>query len=124
MTLNERISEIISTEGLNAKQFAERAGIKPSTISNMMNGRNNPSLDVMQRILSAFPDISSDWLICGKGPMSRTANDENTSSSAVVTSNIHVATNKIAEEPISDSPAARTIERIMIFYSDGTYEER
>ena len=37
-----------------------------------MSGRNNPSLDVVGKILRSFEEIDSDWLILGKGKMFRT----------------------------------------------------
>jgi transcriptional regulator with XRE-family HTH domain len=72
MNERQRLEQIIESEGLTAKQFAEEVGIQAGTISNIVNGRNNPSLDVMQRVLNRFRTISSDWLILGVGSMYRT----------------------------------------------------
>ena len=69
MTEKERMVQVIETQGMNAKSFAEAVGIQSSTVSNILTGRNNPSLDVMQRILRRFPTLNSDWLILGKGEM-------------------------------------------------------
>lgn len=67
--MKDRISEIMMKEGLSATQFAEKIGISASSLSHILNGRNNPSLDVVTRIHSAFPQISTDWLIYGTGTM-------------------------------------------------------
>lgn len=44
-------------------------GVQRSSISHILSGRNRPSLDFVQKILKVFPDIRSEWLVMGKGPM-------------------------------------------------------
>ncbi|PLX00278.1 MAG: hypothetical protein C0593_01230 [Marinilabiliales bacterium] len=60
-----RIKTIMDREGVNASQLAEKLGIQRSTLSHILAGRNNPSLDVVYKILDAFPDISAEWLLKG-----------------------------------------------------------
>lgn len=38
----------MQAEGLNATQFASEIGIKTPTLSHILSGRNNPSLDVLK----------------------------------------------------------------------------
>lgn len=71
LTEKERIEKIILDEGLTSGQFAVEIGIQNSTLSHILNNRNNPSLDVIKKILNRFPNISSDWLISGKGSIYR-----------------------------------------------------
>ena len=56
---------------MTSGQFAAEIGVQNSTLSHILNNRNNPSLDVLKKILSRFPDISTDWLILGQGSMLR-----------------------------------------------------
>lgn len=70
-TEKDRIIKVMEKEGLNATQFAAEIGIKAPTLSHILNGRNNPSLDVLKRILDRYRTISSDWLILGIGAMYR-----------------------------------------------------
>jgi transcriptional regulator with XRE-family HTH domain len=65
----ERIKKIMGYEGLKPGEFAEQIGINRSAMSHIMNKRNNPSLDVINRILSRYPYINSDWLLRGEGEM-------------------------------------------------------
>ena len=67
----DRIKKIMQTEELNSAQFAAEIGIQGSTLSHILNGRNNPSLDVHKKILNRFRSVSSDWLILGVGSMYR-----------------------------------------------------
>jgi transcriptional regulator with XRE-family HTH domain len=67
--MNERIQLILKTKNISASRFADEIGVQRSSISHIISGRNNPSLDFIQKILKRFPDINSDWLIFGKGIM-------------------------------------------------------
>lgn len=67
-----RIEQIMKEFSLSATEFSERVGISLSVLSHIMSGRNNPSLDVVGKILRSFEEIDSDWLILGKGKMFRT----------------------------------------------------
>jgi transcriptional regulator with XRE-family HTH domain len=65
----ERLKAVMDSEGMNAKQFAMEVGISAGTLSNILSGRNRPSLDVMQAVLYRFRQVRSDWLILGSGSM-------------------------------------------------------
>lgn len=67
--LRNRIEELINSENLSYTQFARKIGIQGTIISHIMNGRNKPSLDVVQKILINFKNVSYEWLISGVGDM-------------------------------------------------------
>ncbi|MBO5828009.1 MAG: helix-turn-helix transcriptional regulator [Paludibacteraceae bacterium] len=67
--LRNRIKELINSENLSYTQFARKIGIQGTIISHIMNGRNKPSLDVVQKILINFKNVSYEWLISGVGDM-------------------------------------------------------
>ena len=71
MDEKERIEKIMQQEEMNSAVFAAEIGIQGSTLSHILNGRNNPSLDVLKKILNRFRTLSSDWLILGVGSMYR-----------------------------------------------------
>lgn len=71
MDEKERIERIMLKEEMNSAVFANEIGIQGSTLSHILNGRNNPSLDVLKKILNRFRTVSSDWLILGVGSMYR-----------------------------------------------------
>ena len=72
MNERERIEALMKALNVSARQFAAEIRVKPSTISNMMGGRNNPSYDVIKRILERYPTLNPEWLIAGRGEMWRT----------------------------------------------------
>ena len=65
--MKERIIQIMEHEGLSSSKFAEEIDIQRSAMSHILSGRNNPSLDVLLKILKKFTYIDSDWLLFGKG---------------------------------------------------------
>ncbi len=149
-TERERLLKLMQTEGMNAKQFAVEVGIQAGTISNIVNGRNKPSLEVMQKVLHRFRTIQSDWLILGSGSMYRPVGEqpnmtlfddqpvepamvppikeETLQTTAIPTPNNPPSdAQPPAKETLSfsqqtENAPAKKVEKIVIFYSDGTYE--
>lgn len=133
MNERQRLEQVIEHEQMTAKQFAAEVGIQAGTISNILSGRNNPSLDVMQRVLNRFRTLSSDWLILGVGSMYR-QNGEGPNNTLFDIKPVETEiastepTNKIQEKAQQPSvivtAPSKTVEKIIVFYSDGTFEER
>jgi len=135
MNERDRVLQVMQSEGMNAKQFCQEVGISPGTLSNITGGRNKPSLDVMQAILRRFRAISCDWLIMGVGTMYVSgARDEGMQSLFEVKNETTEMPKEVAKpsvvvnnSDISSTAApslSRTVDKILIFYSDGTFEER
>jgi len=67
--MKDRINLLIKAKNLTAAQFADEIGVQKSSISHIISGRNNASLDFIQKILLCYPEVSVDWLMFGKGPI-------------------------------------------------------
>lgn len=93
--MQNKIQEILKSQNLTQAKFAERLGIQASAVSHLLSGRNGASFDVIQRILTAFPEINPDWLILEKGEMYRNEVEQ------TINQNVTVKTNKI--EPLQRS---------------------
>ena len=65
----ERIRNLLETRQLTPTQFADLIGVARPIVSHVLSGRNKPSLEVVQRILAALPELSMPWLLNGAGPM-------------------------------------------------------
>ena len=151
MDLNKKIEQIIIDKGLSPSYFADTIGIQRSSISHILSGRNKPSLDIIQRILKVFPDIDRDWLLFDSDiPQQNTpqinrqhpVNQQNTRHNVheqtpreslkkiqaepnVVQIPVNVPIRRKIERPTVPSiSSGRLIERVMIFYTDGTFEEK
>ena len=69
----ERINLILKSRNLNAAQFADEIGVQRSSVSHILTGRNNASLDFLLKVLTRYPEIDTDWLLTGKGVMVRSS---------------------------------------------------
>jgi transcriptional regulator with XRE-family HTH domain len=136
----DRIKKIIRHEGLNAGSFADEIGVQKSSMSHILNGRNNPSLDFVIKTLTRFPDINPQWLLLGKGEMysnnaaeaptaSRQASGQDLFSTFDMESdnNEEVKETEIKpKEPENEKVALpkeeKYVSQILIFFSDSTYQ--
>ena len=103
--MKNRIAEIIKKEELTSLKFANLIGIQPSAVSHILSGRNNPSMDVIQKILNTFRTINSDWLILGVGAMYRETGETSKRQSVEVkiTPNKPQMPSLFADEPENDT---------------------
>lgn len=67
MNERERIELLMKCYGLTPSQLADRTGIQRASVSHIISGRNKPSLEVLQKIYEAFPELDLGWLMTGKG---------------------------------------------------------
>ena len=116
----------MSSLGLNARQFAAEIHVQPGTISNMMAGRNNPSLEVMKRIMERYPTLNPEWLIAGRGVMWRTEPGKDPGLFDAQAPDPKAPSARPAqkeEEPQVLAAPPKQIARIVVYYTDNTYEE-
>ncbi|MBI5219445.1 MAG: helix-turn-helix transcriptional regulator [Bacteroidia bacterium] len=144
--MKDRITKIMREEQITPAKFADILGVQRSSISHYLSGRNNPSLDFIQRILLKFKYINPEWLLFGKGEMYKhqapntnkiDLNSENQINETAQTSldlnltdqaskESDILKNKEDIQPvISKQPdeKQRIIEKIVIFYSNNTFKE-
>lgn len=71
MSINERIDSIIKElfSG-NKRAFSRKVDISTSVTENIVGKRQgNPSFEVLEKIANLIPDLSTEWLLTGKGAM-------------------------------------------------------
>jgi hypothetical protein len=64
----------MSLKAKSASEFSRLIGISQTTLSGQLSGSRGVSLDTIIATLSAFPDVSSQWLLFGIGSMFVTDN--------------------------------------------------
>lgn len=128
VNVRRKIEEIMQAEGMNAKTFAEEVGISAGTLSNILGGRNNPSLDVVQNVLNRFRTISADWLVLDVGPMYRKQGiDSPETMELPFDKPLETAKSQPQPAPAPQQQTViiqKSVQKIAIFYTDGTFEER
>lgn len=140
--MKDRILMIMEHENLTYSKFAETIGIQRPAMSHIISGRNNPSLEVYKKILDKFKYVDPDWLLNGSGSMMRgyAPNSEpdlfsniaiNPPKVQVVSENrkeigLKVPQNEvkqpIQEQVIIQKSESKKVSKIMIFYTDDTYD--
>lgn len=174
----DRIRQLLQARELSPTQFADTIGVARPIVSHILGGRNKPSLEVVQKIIAAFPDVALPWLLSGQGNMlASTAPAAATKAAAETTgpapSRASRRPSRVADEPekasqtapsstttappaspvppvtagdltppaataeLNAAPAtrpdaaigplvtasAKSIRRVLIFYSDGTFAD-
>ncbi|MEW4924531.1 helix-turn-helix transcriptional regulator [Algibacter sp. 2305UL17-15] len=111
----KRLQKIIEYYGESASSFAEKIGVQRSSISHILSGRNKPSLEFVLKILNTFPEVELYWLLNGKGSFPKKKVSETTPSALP-------KSNAIEKQKDSKKSNEKKIDRIVIFYSDGSFE--
>lgn len=68
VTFHDRLKEAIKAAYPSTKAFSEATGIPYPSLRNYLTGEKKPGLDALASILASL-NVSSDWLISGKGAM-------------------------------------------------------
>ena len=105
--MENRIQNIIEKYELSSNTFAQEIDVNRSTISHILSGRNKPSIEVLQKILRRFPDVSASWLLLGQGAMGDT--------------NLATSSSQLPKENTIET--VKSIDKIVVFYSDNSFEE-
>lgn len=140
MDLNEKIKQILIEKNISPSLFADEIGIQRSSISHILAGRNKPSLDIVQKIIRRFPEIGLNWIMDDESlPADQNEYLERQASYAPVhdrkaqyptasdsTRKYNHNTTRTRENVAVNETASRqdkSVERILIFYNDGTFQE-
>lgn len=112
MELLDRIKYLMKLNNLSASAFADKIDVQRSSISHLLSGRNKPSLEFINKVLLAFPKISADWLLSGKTEVSTSNFDEPL-----------IQSEKKTPTPTLSSLSGKQVKKVVIFYTDNTFEE-
>lgn len=126
---SNRLQRVMEYYDLSAAAFADSIDVGRSSISHIISGRNKPSLDFVLKIVQTYPDVELYWLLNGKGNFpAKTEKGKPpvaSTSTAPVSSQSENSKGVAVESslpPIDRAQAGKEIKKIVIFYSDGTFE--
>ena len=135
-----RLRQIASHYSLSPAAFADQVGVSRPVISHIFSERNKPSLEVIQKIGLAFPELDLTWLLYGDGQMLKTMAKEVERSDAKaqvpekqIQEEISVEEKPLPEkttiqskapenQALVDIPQKRVV-KIVFFYADNTFQE-
>jgi transcriptional regulator with XRE-family HTH domain len=127
--MNKRIQQFLEIENLSPSKLADMLGLQRSGISHILAGRNKPSYDFILKFLRTFPNINPDWLLMGKGKIYRNGeNDQNNQNEENTPQlSINFEENQEFYEEADEATEIKIIEkkinRITLFYNDGSFQE-
>ncbi len=122
--MKERIKRFMDYKKISASDLADKIGVQRSNVSHVLNGRNKPASQFIEKMLLSFPDLDANWLLTGLGTMTKgTAVSQPLLQPADAPSvAVKGKMNPVTETVLNPSSRkAGEIERIVIFYSDRTF---
>ena len=117
-----RLKKIMDYHQLSAAAFADKIKTPRSSISHLISGRNKPSLDFVLKVIQEFDTVDLYWFLNGKGNFPKT-NLPSSEPEISLKENILEKITIPSKIKIAASSTSKNIERIVIFYSDGTFKE-
>ena len=149
--MNRRLQQFLELEKMTAAQLASRLNIQRSGISHILSGRNKPGADFIQKFLTTFNHISSDWFVLGIGRPYREKNsaddvENRENRDTYIETNVNqpistddymfdiqdINTQNNNSQPsenhvnfVNNAPVHKnkSIKGVIILYSDGTYSQ-
>lgn len=74
--MKERILQIMRMANMTQQEFAKAIEVSPASLSNIFNGKTNPTNNHVSAIHRRFPEIDINWLMFGEGNMYATVAGE------------------------------------------------
>lgn len=126
----KRLQKVFEYYGLTATTFSEKIEVGKATISHVLSGRNKPSLDFVLRIIKNFPEVELYWLLNGKGefpkkpiqPASKDRGSILTHDKAFDHQSQANEFTNVNSEIQTNSSSSKTISKVILCYSDGSFE--
>lgn len=119
--MNRRLLQFLQAENITQTQLADTLSVARGSVSNILAGRNKPGYDFLESLILHYPNLNLEWLLSGKGKMYHDASEASTPS---------VESAPAQDEPVQldlfSIPAPSTnkeISKIMVFFSDKTFQE-
>ncbi len=143
--MNSRIKQFIEYKGITPSEFADSIGVQRSNVTHVLHNRNKPSFPFLSKMLETFPEINAKWLLLGKGQMLEnqppnqsdlfsepskaveTTKKETIEPSKLSTEVLETAPQEKTSEkdqmPIITGSSSKSVERIVVFYTDQTFKQ-
>ena len=127
---SKRLKKVLTHYKLSASAFAEKINVQRSSISHLLSGRNKPSLDFVLKVLQTFDDVELYWLLNGKGTFPKKEKKLEYATSlfpedqkkSLDVKNDKTFINLPDIENLVPTKNTSAIEKIVIFYKDGTFK--
>jgi hypothetical protein len=128
--MHERLSQFLAVEQLSPTRFADVIHVQRSGVSHILAGRNKPGADFLEKFINRFPSVNIEWFLTGKGKMYKEMTMQDLFSASAptpvaeptATEQPPTETTKPPEAPPAAHSAGKTVEKVIIFYADKTFD--
>jgi len=117
----KRLKIILDYYEISAATLAEKIEVQRSSISHLLSGRNKPSLEFVLKILKNFPEVELYWLMNGQGNFPKQELNVIDAPTLFSGKEDKIKT-KDNVSPTQKNTTDSSIERIVVFYKDGTFK--
>ena len=121
--MNKRLQQFLAAENITQAKFAETIGVARAGVSHVLSGRNKPSFEFLDSMARNYPTLSLEGLISGRGKMYKDGRQAETTQ--ILDSHEPELFSEAAQIPEMQTVESndRSIVKVVLFYSDGTYQE-
>ena len=102
----------MQAENLTQTQFADTLSVARGSVSHILSGRNKPGYDFLESLMLHYPALNLEWLLTGRGKMYKEPSSEGSEGGIMMDL-----------FPQKTANSGRKAQRILVFYSDNTFEE-
>ena len=122
-----RLQKILDFYNISATELSNQISFNRSTISHLLSGRNKPSLDFVMKLLQKFPEVELYWLLNGKGSFpsvksTPTSTSEISENTHLTEKDASLTTEDTFPKAISNSFNDSDVDRIVVFFKNGTFK--
>lgn len=100
-TIYQRVKLILEDKSISVNALSKQINVAQATLNPQLRGDRTLAANIVEKILTAFPDVSAEWLMRGVGTMY--SNQDADDSSYVVAETPHHEEPKIEESHQDDS---------------------
>lgn len=100
-TIYQRVKLILEDKSISVNALSKQINVAQATLNPQLRGDRTLAANIVEKILTAFPDVSAEWLMRGVGTMY--SNQDADDSSYMVAETPHHEEPKIEESHQDDS---------------------
>ena len=69
VTIYQRVKCILEDKSISVNALSKQINVAQATLNPQLRGDRTLAANIVEKILDAFPDVSAEWLMRGKGEM-------------------------------------------------------
>ena len=101
MTIYQRVKCVLENKSISVNALSKKINVAQATLNPQLKGDRSLAANIVEKILTVFPDVSAEWLMRGVGTMY--SNQDVDDYSCMVDDTFHCEEPKIEESHQDDS---------------------